>query len=355
MRRRHSGGRLQKGPAMSPVERPRFGSFVARFVDEVLEATVVGSFSSIGPALRSRTAGWAPAPSLAGRTVLVTGGTSGLGLATAEGVARLGARVVLTARGHDRAERAVAAVENAVPGADIAYLLADIGEFDQVRALAAEFLAGHDRLDVLIHNAGALNKEHAVTSSGTESTVAAQVVGPFLLTGLLLPALRAAAPSRVIQVSSGGMYAQTFNLASLEMGPDGYDGTVAYARAKRAQLVLMHEWIRRMGGQGVSFHAMHPGWADTPGLRQGLPRFAKVVGPLLRTPDQGADTAVWLASTPAGVESTGHFWLDRRPRWEHKVPWTRLSTDQFRDAGADLWARCASLTGWDGPGSGLRR
>ena len=97
MPRRHSGGRLQEGPAMAPVDRPPSPSFVARVVDEALEATVVGSFSSVGPALRSRTAGWTPAPSLAGRTVLVTGGTSGLGLATAEGVARLGARVVLGA------------------------------------------------------------------------------------------------------------------------------------------------------------------------------------------------------------------------------------------------------------------
>ena len=249
----------------------------------------------------------------------------------------------------------MAAVEHAAPGADVAYLVADMAEFDQVRGLAEEFLAGHERLDVLIHNAGALNKEHTVTGSGTESTLAAHVVGPFLLTGLLLPALRAAAPSRVIQVCSGGMYTQAFDLASLEMGSYGYDGTVAYARAKRAQLVLMHEWNRRMGDLGVSFHAMHPGWTDTPGIRRGLPGFAHVMGPLLRTPDQGADTAVWLASTPVGVESTGRFWLDRRPRWEHKVPWTRLSTHEFFEAGAALWARCASLTGWDGSGSGLRR
>jgi len=224
-----------------------------------------------------------------------------------------------------------------------------MGEFDQVRGLAEEFLAGHDRLDVLIHNAGALAKDRRESSSGTELTVASQVAGPFLLTGLLLPALEAAAPSRVIQVSSGGMYTQKFDLASLEMSPEVYDGTVAYARAKRAQLVLMHEWVRRMEGTGVSFQAMHPGWAATPGIRDSLPGFAKVMGPLLRTPDQGADTAVWLASAPAGVETTGGFWLDRRPRWEHKVPWTRLSEEDFDDAGAALWAWCAARTGWQGP------
>ncbi len=336
------------GPPV-PTERPQAGPLVARSVDEVLEATVVGSFTSIGPMLRARTAGWTPPPSLAGRTVLVTGATSGLGLATACGVARLGARVVLTARGDDRGERAAETVRRAAPGADVSYLLADMGEFDQVRDLASAFLAGNGRLDVLVHNAGALTPDRRTTGSGLELTVASQVAAPYLLTGLLLPALRAAAPSRVVQVTSGGMYTQRFDLDTLEMGPSDYDGTVAYARAKRAQLVLMHEWVRRTPGTGVCFHAMHPGWADTPGIRDSLPGFARVMGPFLRSPDQGADTAVWLAAAPAGVETTGGFWLDRRRRWEHKVPWTRLSEQEFHDAGAALWAWCADCTGWDGP------
>ncbi len=340
--------RVLGGPAVAK-DRPQAGGAVAKMVDEVLEATVVGSFSSIGPALRSRTAGWTPPPRMDGNTVLVTGATSGLGLAAATGLAGLGAEVVLTARGHDRAEQALAAVRRVVPGASVSYLLADMGEFDQVRALADEFLAAHDRLDVLVHNAGALTKELTLTGSGVELTVASQVAAPYLLTGLLLPALAAAAPSRVIQVSSGGMYTQKFDLDTLEMGPDEYDGTVAYARSKRAQLVLMHEWVKRMDGSGISFHAMHPGWADTPGVQHSLPGFAKVMGPLLRTPEQGADTVVWLASSPAAVESTGEFWLDRRPRWENKAPWTRLSAAESVEAGAQLWAWCAKHTGWDGP------
>jgi len=344
-----AGLRATLGGPPVPRDRPQAGGVVAGTVDKILEATVVGSFSSLGPSLRSSTAGWTPPPSMAGKTVLVTGATSGLGLAAATGVAALGARVVLTGRGHDRAARAVDAVLGSVPGADVSYLLADMGEFAQVRGLAEEFLAAHDRLDVLVHNAGALSKDRTVNSAGTEVTVASQVAAPFLLTGLLLPALEAAAPSRVIQVSSGGMYTQKFDLTTLEMGPDDYDGTVAYARAKRAQLVLMHEWVRRTEGTGVSFHAMHPGWADTPGIRDSLPGFSKVMGPLLRTADEGADTVVWLAAAPEGVESTGEFWLDRRPRWEHKVPWTRLSEQDFVSSGAQLWDWCAALTGWSGP------
>jgi len=336
------------GPPV-PTDRPQAGAAVATAVDQALEASVVGSFSSVGPAVRSRTAGWTPPPSLAGKRVMVTGATSGLGLAAAKGVARLGADVVVTARGHDRAAHAVDAVREAAPGAEVSYQLADMGEFDQVRGLAEEFLDAHDRLDVLIHNAGALTAERTLTGSGTELTVASQVAAPYLLTGLLLPALTAGAPARVVQVCSGGMYTQKFDLDTLEMDADEYDGTVAYARAKRAQLVLMHEWVRRMVGTGVVFHAMHPGWADTPGIRHSLPGFAKVMGPFLRTPEQGADTAVWLAASPVALESTGGFWLDRRPRWEHKAPWTRLSESEFIDAGATLWAWCAERTGWDGP------
>ncbi len=240
-------------------------------------------------------------------------------------------------------------MRQAADGAMVSYLLADLGEFDQVRALADHFLSDHDRLDVLVHNAGALTRRRTLTGGGIELTVASQVAAPYLLTGLLLPALGAGIPSRVIQVSSGGMYTQTFDLAALEMGPDEYDGTVAYARAKRAQLVLMHEWVRRMDGSGVIFQAMHPGWADTPGIRGSLPGFAKLIGPLLRTPEQGADTAVWLAAAPEGVESSGGFWLDRKRRWEHKAPWTHLSPEGFAEAGKQLWAWCAERTGWDGP------
>jgi dehydrogenase/reductase SDR family protein 12 len=329
-------------------DRPQAGGAVAVVVDKLLEATVVGSFSSIGPAVRRRTGGWTPPPRLSGKTVLVTGATSGLGLAAAVGVAKLGARVVLTARSHDKAERAVVGVLEAAPSADVSYLLADLGEFDQVRGLAQEFLDSHDRLDVLIHNAGALTKQRALTSSGIELTVASQVAAPFLLTGLLLEALESASPSRVIQVCSGGMYTQKFDLDSLEMASDEYDGTVAYARAKRAQLVLMHEWVRRAEGTGVTFHAMHPGWADTPGVHDSLPGFSKVMGPVLRTVEQGADTGVWLAAAPQGVETSAGFWLDRRRRWEHKLPWTRLSEPEFVDAGAQLWSWCAGITGWDG-------
>ncbi len=340
--------RVLSGPSEATPDLPPLGSLAAGVVDKALEATVVGSFSCIGPEVRRRMSGWSQPPSAEGKVALVTGATSGLGLATAIGLARLGATVRGTARSPERAERARATILESVPGSDVDFLLADMSRLDQVRALAEAFLSTNGRLDVLVHNAGALSRQYTATDTGTEVTVATQLVAPFLLSGLLLDELRATAPSRIIQVSSGGLYTQRFDLATLEMGPGEYDGTLAYARVKRAQLVLMHEWVRRLGGSGVIVHAMHPGWADTPGLRNGLPGFAKAVGPVLRTPEQGADTVVWLATAPGPSLVSGRFWLDRRPRWEHKVPWTRLDGPDFVRAGATLWAWCADRAGWDG-------
>jgi NAD(P)-dependent dehydrogenase (short-subunit alcohol dehydrogenase family) len=311
----------------------------------VLEATVVGSFSRVGYDARSRLDGWAAADrrrDLSGHTVLVTGATSGIGLASAVRVAQLGGTVRFLARDESRAVRARARIELAAGrDVDVDYGLADMSDLDSLRAFAARL--ADTRLDALVHNAGALSRTFAEAPDGSELTFASHVLGPFLLTGLLLPALHRARPARVITVSSGGMYTQRLDLADLEMGRDGYDGKVAYARAKRAQVVLNHEWARRVPSTDVVFHAMHPGWADTPGVVSGLPGFHRVMRPLLRTPEQGADTVVWLASSPEALESTGRFWLDRRPRSEHRVPWTRGGD------GEALWALCQRRTGWEGP------
>lgn len=147
----------------------------------------------------------------------------------------------------------------------------------------------------------------------------------------------------MITVSSGAMYPPRLDLAALEMDRDSYDGKVAYARAKRAQVVLNHEWARRVPSNEIMFHAVHPGWVDTPGVVSGLPGFHRVMQPLLRGPEQGADTVVWPASTDESLRSTGSFWLHRRRRSEHRVPWTSGGD------GAALWVLCHQRTGWEGP------
>jgi NAD(P)-dependent dehydrogenase (short-subunit alcohol dehydrogenase family) len=136
-------------------------------------------------------------------------------------------------------------------------------------------------------------------------------------------------------MSSGGMYASSLRVSDLQMGDD-YKGSEQYARAKRAQVTLNEMWAQRVPAVDVVFHAMHPGWADTPGVRESLPTFRKIVGPLLRTPAQGVDTLVWLAADDGEPRTTsGRFWLDRHQRSIHKLPSTRKSDTPERRR--ELW------------------
>jgi NAD(P)-dependent dehydrogenase (short-subunit alcohol dehydrogenase family) len=167
-------------------------------------------------------------------------------------------------------------------------------------------------------------------------------LSPFLLTRALRPVLEAAAPSRVIVVASGGMYTEPLDVDALDPDPAAYDGTKAYARCKRAQVVLTEEWTRHLLDTGVTVNAMHPGWADTPGLRTALPGFTRMVGPLLRTPEEGADTIVWLAAAPDAADQSGLFFLDRRARAKHRLRRTRR-LDEAREA-ARLWRVCEERT-----------
>ncbi|CAB4540081.1 MAG: SDR family NAD(P)-dependent oxidoreductase [Actinobacteria bacterium] len=313
---------------------------VRRAVDVALEVPVVTSFTRIGADVRSRVEGWrVPAPgSLTGRSMVVTGGTSGIGRATAAALAGAGAHVVITGRDARRTNE-VARVLSAETGGAVHAEHADMGDLDAVRDLAERLQARLDRLDVLVHNAGALTADRRVSPQGHELTVASQVYGPFLLTTLLLPLLERPERGRVLTVASGGMYAAGLEVEHLEMDERGYRGAEQYARAKRAQVTLNEMWAERYrarcGNDRVVFHAMHPGWADTPGVASSLPVFRRVVGPLLRTADQGADTLVWLAADDEALRSSGGFWLDRRRRSLHRLPTTaRTDTAGRRDA---LW------------------
>ncbi len=311
-------------------------------VDQILELAIAPSWSSVGYDIRRRMFGWdaAALPRLDGRVIVLTGFTSGIGRAAASALGALGATLHLV--GRDPGRVAATSAELAGEGVEVSTSIADLSDLDAVRRIAAEIIEQHPSIDVLIHNAGALTRTYATSPQGYETTVAAQVLGPFLLTTLLLEPLRAAR-GRVLTVASGGMYAERLSVADLEMTPDDYDGVRAYARAKRAQVELTREWTRRGDGT-VSFHTMHPGWADTPGVVESLPTFHRITRPFLRDPAAGADTLVWLAAVDQDeLGTSGGFWLDRRRRSISKLPWTDAPAgERYR-----LWSWCTERTGLD--------
>jgi len=316
-----------------------------KLVDSVLEATVVPSFTRLGPVVRSRTENWTDLESyeLAGRTIAITGATSGIGMVAAQQLAELGARLVVVGRNQEKTERVVAGLARPNDASHEA-VIADMGDFEAVRQ-ASKKMALFDGLDTLIHNAGALLNERRETESGHEATVASQVLGPFLMTTLLLDTLKARPATRVLTMSSGGMYTAALTVDQLEMGkPEGdeYKGVEQYARAKRAQVTLTEEWARRYADTTVRFHSLHPGWVNTPGVHDAIPGFGKVVGPLLRTPAEGADTLVWLTADAEALASNGKFWHDRQTRSIHRLSKTRRSDTPERRL--RLWDWCVAQT-----------
>ena len=316
---------------------------IRTLVDDAAEALIVPSFTNIGCHLRRRLYRWETAASfsLRGRVVAITGATSGLGEVAATSFARMGARVLLLARDPAKAEATRDRIAVTTGNDDLAVYLADMSDLSAIRRIVEEISTAESALDVVINNAGALLAERTESVDGIEMTFATMVLGPFVLTNGVLPMLTASDDGRILTVTSGGQYAQPLRLDDLEMRSEPYRGATAYARAKRAQVVLTRVWAARLRGTSIVAHAMHPGWARTPGIESSLPRFRTIVGPLLRTPEQGVDTLVWLAAAPEAADSTGRLWLDRRPRSFDKTRRTVVSPAQA----AALWRACEELSG----------
>jgi len=312
------------------------------FFDRLLDRTIFLSFDRSGfqrHARRFRRQDLAL--DLAGRVCLVTGANAGIGRAAATGLAERGATVWLLCRDRHRGQEAVAAIREETGNPHVRLGVVDVASRASLRAFVERFAPEH--VDVLIHNAGVLPAFRQETADGIELTLATNVIGPFLLTHLLRTRLAAVPDARVIFVSSGGMYTQRLSLADLQWKQRAFDGVTAYAQTKRMQVVLAELFAQRWSNTDIAFHSMHPGWADTPGVRSSLPRFRQWMRRRLRTQAEGADTVVWLAVAPQAGQQSGRFWFDRAPQSTHILPFTR----ERRTDRAALWRTCTRLAKLD--------
>ncbi len=318
---------------------PAVQLWLGRVFSHVVDPFIVPSFDRTGFRIHSLT--FQPDDldvDLSGRRCIVTGANSGIGYETALALADLGAEVVLGCRSPDRGAEAVQRIREQTGNARVSLEVLDVSNLGAVRAAAARLASGP--VDVLVHNAGALPDERVETGDGLELTLATHVVGPFLLTRLLRAGLEKSPDGRVIWVSSGGMYTRRLNLEDPNWDRRDYDGVLAYAETKRAQVVLAELWAEELRGSSAVVNAMHPGWADTPSVKNSLPRFHRLTRHILRTPAEGADTVVWLAASARARRWTGRFFFDRKARRTHLLPFTRESSQDRRS----LWKLCERLS-----------
>lgn len=281
-----------------------------------------------------------PNGGMRGKRVLVTGGTSGIGRATAVAMATMGADVVVTGRNPERGELAVEEIWDESFGGSVELMLADLAVQAEVRRLAEEFMERHDRLDVLVNNAGLVQSTRTETRDGIETTLAVNHLAPFLLTNLLLDLLRSSAPSRVVTVSSEAQRWGRMDFDDLQ-SKSKYRGFPVYGMTKLANIMFTYELAERLEGTGVTATCMHPGAVNTRfGTNNGGPMtlLVRAFKPFMRTPDQGADTVNYLASSWEVEGVSGKYYSDRK--W---IEPQQIALDP--EARRKLWEASEELTG----------
>jgi retinol dehydrogenase 14 len=277
---------------------------------------------------------------MAGRTVLVTGGSGGIGRATALGLAAMGAQLAIC--GWDRESTEGAAVEvRAAGGGPVEVFVADLSSQSEVRRLAGEVLQRLSRIDVLVNNVGGYWNTRHVTADGLERTFALNHLAPFLLTNLLLDRLTHSAPARVVTVSSNAHAQGRIDFDDLQ-GERSYSGARAYSQSKLANVLFTYELARRLPATSVTANALHPGvvrtslGAEDPGGVQR--RFVPLLRPFMKAPAQGAATSIHVASAADLEQVTGRYFASSKPKRSSKA-----SYDQA--AAARLWQVSAELVG----------
>ena len=278
---------------------------------------------------------------MAGKVVLITGGTGGIGKATAIGLAAIGARVGITGRDLARTEEAAVEIRAVSGNPAVDAFAADMSSQAEVRRLAAAVLDAYPRLDVLVNNVGGFWAHRHSTADGLERTLALNHLAPFLLTNLLLDRLKASAPARVVTVSSGEQARGRIDFEDLQ-GARDYSAQRAYSQSKLANVMFTNELARHLQGTGVTANSLHPGVVRTNFGAEDQAGFFAVMGgmvrPFLKTPAEGAQTSIYLASSPNLEGVTGQFFADRKPKIAHKVAYDI-------DMAARLWRISGDLVG----------
>ena len=283
----------------------------------------------------------AAAHSMTGKTVLVTGGTGGIGRAAAIRLASLGARVGITGRDRARAELAASLIRGKSGNSAVDVFVADMSAQAEVHRLAGEVLQAYPRLDVLLNNVGGFWGHRHLTADGLEHTFALNHLAPFLLTSLLLERLKASAPARVVTVSSGAQAMGKIDFDDL-MGERKYSGSRAYDQSKLANVMFTYELARRLEGTGVTATALHPGLTRTGfGAEDAVSAMRPLIAalrPFMGSPERGADTAVYLASSPEAEGISGRYFAKRKTKETNKTSYDRAIT-------ARLWRVSSELVG----------
>jgi NAD(P)-dependent dehydrogenase (short-subunit alcohol dehydrogenase family) len=280
---------------------------------------------------------------MAGQTVLVTGGTGGIGKATAIGLAAMGARVGITGRDTARTRAAAADVATASGNPAVDPFPADMSSQAEVRRLAGEVLAAYSRLDVLVNNVGGFWATRRITADGLEHTFAVNHLAPFLLTSLLLDRLTTSAPARIVTVSSGAHTTGTINFDDLQ-GERRYSGQQAYSQSKLANILFTYELARRLDGTGITATVLHPGVVRTGFGAEDPPAwkaFLPLIRPFLKTPQKGAATSIYLASSPEVAGITGTYFADRKPKTSSPSSYDTAAAGRLWQISLDLVAHTA--------------
>lgn len=278
-----------------------------------------------------------------GQHCLVTGANQGLGFTTAQALAKLGFTVHMLCRNPDKGKEAVEKVKKESGNKEVVLEVVDVSDMASMQSFASEYNSSGQTLNVIINSAGIMCKDGRKTNdAGLELSFATNTLGAFALTRLLEPVLKKSTPARVIYMSSGGMYTEKLEVDDMEMANGTYDGQSQYAKDKRRMQVYAESFAERWQAAGVNIgsYSMHPGWAETGGARDAMGGLFDKMEGRIRTPEQGADTAVWLACEDVEKLEDGAYYLDRRPAKKHMLASGTEYTDEQR---RHLWTKLSSL------------